>query len=61
MTGTGQLIFERNLKIVTIGDVPQDINIVGGRVVLAVKVEATNREIWKARSVVQYYRVRLKA
>ena len=47
------LIKRKTWKIVCRSEVPDDANILGGRFVLAIKDEGTNREIWKARFIVQ--------
>jgi len=41
-------------------NVPKDANILGGRFVLSIKDEGTNKEVWKARYVVQGFRDKMK-
>ena len=52
-----QGLIDRNTwKVVLKRDVPVDANVLGGRLVLAIKDEGTRNEVWKARFVVQGYR-----
>jgi len=41
-------------------EMPEGANIMGGRFVLAIKDEGTDKEVWKARYVVQGYRDKMK-
>ena len=54
------LIKRGTWKIVCRSEVPDDANILNGRFVLAIKDEGTDREIWKARFIVQGHRDRFK-
>jgi hypothetical protein len=54
------LIDRGTWKVVLKEDVPDNANILGGRFALAIKDEGTEKEVWKARFVVQGYRDHLK-
>ena len=47
-------------KIVAKDEVPENANVMGGRFVLAIKDDGTDKEVWKARFIVQGYRDKLK-
>jgi len=54
------LLKRKTWKIVCREEVPDNANILRGRFILAIKDEGTDREIWKARFVVQGHRDKLK-
>ena len=54
------LIERGTWKIVAKDEVPGNANVMGGRFVLAIKDEGTDKEVWKARFIVQGYRDKLK-
>lgn len=54
------LIDRGTWKIICKDEVPNNASILGGRFVLAIRDAGTNREIWKARFVVQGFRNKLK-
>lgn len=54
------LIAQNTWKVVCRDEVPDKANILRGRFVLAIKDEGTEREVWKARFVVQGHRDNLK-
>ena len=54
------LIERGTWKLVAKDEVPNNANIMGGRFVLAIKDEGTQKEVWKARFIVQGYRDKLK-
>jgi hypothetical protein len=54
------LIDRGTWKVVTKDSVSKDANVLGGRFVLAIKHEGTEKEVWKDRFVVQGYLDHLK-
>jgi hypothetical protein len=54
------LIDRGTWRVVAKEKVSHNANILGGRFVLAIKDEGTDKEVWKARFVVQGYRDHLK-
>jgi hypothetical protein len=55
------LIDRGTWRVVAKEEVSYNASILGGRFVLAIKDEGTDKEVWKARFVVQGYRDHLKA
>ena len=54
------LIKRETWKIVTMDEVPRNANIIGGHFVLTIKDSGMNKEVYKARYVVQGYTDKLK-